>query len=578
MNFTKKHLLSLGLVSAFSLFGTAAFATGVLPGTLLKSPYLIYPGVNTQMEVLWQDSASQTDTLSWYSDSGLTQLVGSASVPSNGVAVPTSLPADSTVTLAALQSALQNDQNNQKANNQHMYTITGLTPDTKYYYLLSNGATNYATGSFITAPSDSATHVKFLGMGDSRSQPFALDNVMQEMRHAYTGPTAIDPEYQRFCIHNGDWVSSDGDSNWTSEWFDPTKTDIVTFTGNTPINGCKGNHDNASGYGVFFAKYFPYPYHSMTGKAGTTNSFNNLYYSYDYGPVHFTVVDEYSTFTPGSAQYNWIVSDLASTSKPWKIVLLHEGPYTAGSDADNTTARNLDTLLTQYRVDLLFNGHSHNYARAGVYKFNQGTDTIAPNVPYITSGAGGAPLYAPDLTNKGNYPHVLTALSNYEYVTFDVNGKTLVMTAHAVNNASTSKIQPTTTTPIETIVLNHFTNVSSQISAVTGDFVYSRATGLYTGNLTLTNNGPALSGKIDVVLDGMVYLQGLGSTTPATIAQNTGLTTTVTLTNATGSNNGEPMIQASASGLGAGKSVTVPLSFKNPTNIKLSFTPVIYQE
>jgi predicted phosphodiesterase len=591
MNFTKKHLLSLGLVSTISLLSTAAFATGVLPGTLLKSPYLIYPGVNTQMEVLWQDSASQTDTLSWYSDAGLTQLVGSADVASSGVVGPATLPADSTVTLATLQTAYQNQQNNQVANNQHIYTITGLTADTKYYFKVSNGATTYATGSFITAPADSATHVKFLGMGDSRSQPFAANNVMQEMRHAYAGSTALDPEYQRFCIHNGDWVASDGDSNWTSEWFDPTKTDMVTFLANTPINGVKGNHDNASGYGVYFAKYYPYPYHSLATKTASTTSYNNLYYSYDYGPVHFINVDEYTTFTPGSAQWNWIVSDLASTTKPWKILVYHEGAYTAGSDADNVSARQLETLLTTYNVDLVYNGHSHNYARAGAYTAAQaGNDLIALNVPHITSGAGGAPLYTPDLTNNGNYPHVITASSNYEYMTFDVNGKTLTMTAHKVNNVSSSAITPTTRSEIETIVLNHFTNVSPQISATTGNFVYNRATKLYTGNLTITNNGPALSGNIDVVLDGILNLQGIGNaianpasiiaTKPATGkgSSDPGLLATVTLTNATGQNNGEPMIQATTSGLDAGASITVPLTFSNPTNAKINFTPVTYQE
>jgi hypothetical protein len=386
-------------------------------------------------------------------------------------------------------------------------------------------------------------------------------------------------------------VASDGDSNWTSEWFDPTKTDSVTFLANTPINGVKGNHDNSSGYGVYFAKYYPYPYDSLGTKAGTTNSFNNLYYSYDYGPVHFINVDEYTTFTPGSPQWNWIVSDLSSTTKPWKILVYHEGAYTAGSDADNVGARQLETLLTQYNVDLVYNGHSHNYARAGAYTASQaGGDLIALNVPHITSGAAGAPLYTPDLTNNGSYPHVITASSNYEFMTFDVNGKTLTMTARKVNNVSASAITPTTTSPIETIVLNHFTNVSPQVSATVDNLVYSRATQQYTGNLTITNNGPDLTGTLDVVLDGILNLQGIGSAiaNPATIiatkpatgkgSADPGLLKTVTLVNATGQNNGEPMIKASTSGLAAGASVTVPLIFKNPTNAKITFNPITYQE
>ena len=211
MNYAmKKSLRSLGLAAAFSMLGTAAFA-GVL-----KHPYLIYPGVNSQMEVLWQDDASEaTNTVSWGASDGNYSL-GSVTVPEYG------------------------------AFNQHKYTITGLSPNTKYYYQVADttGGAVYGTGSFITAPADNATSIRFLGMGDSRSQPFALDNIMQAMRTFYQQPGNED--YQRLVIHNGDWVSTDGESYWTSQWFDPTKTDIVSFTANSPINGVKGNHDNAT--------------------------------------------------------------------------------------------------------------------------------------------------------------------------------------------------------------------------------------------------------------------------------------------------------------------------------------------
>jgi len=67
---------------------------------------------------------------------------------------------------------------------------------------------------------------------------------------------------------------------------------------------------------------------------------------------------------------------------------------------------------------------------------------------------------------------------------------------------------------------------------------------------------------------------------PATGKNSTdpGLMTTVTLTNATGSNNGEPMIQATTAGLANGASITVPLTFSNPTNAKITFNPITYQE
>ena len=60
----------------------------------------------------------------------------------------------------------------------------------------------------------------------------------------------------------------------------------------------------------------------------------------------------------------------------------------------------------------------------------------------------------------------------------------------------------------------------------------------------------------------------------------TGLITNLTLVNQTGSNNGEPMIKAplNGNGLASGASVTVPLTFSNPTGGPVAFNPIILNE
>ena len=338
--------------------------------------------------------------------------------------------------------------------------------------------------------------------------------------------------------------------------------------------------------------------------------YNNLYWSFDYGPVHFTIVNEYSSFEPGSPQYNWVVKDMSSTTKPWKILVYHEPSYSAGSDADNIPVRALEPLVTKYNYDLIYCGHSHNYARTGAYNLAQANnDPIALNVPHLTSGGGGAPVYQTDLTNAAGYPHVITAWPAYEFMTFDVNGKTLEIRAYQVNNIPSmagrgiafllpakNVTPPLTFSPIETIVLNHFTNVSSQVKAVP-QITCDSTTAKCSGSLTVTNTGRALTGNLDVVLDGILYLQGIGNadnqystkdpkdstkiaTNPACgNSASSCLVSDVTLVNATGSNNGEPMIRATSSGLAHGASVVVPLSFSNPNKHEtITFNPVVYQE
>jgi hypothetical protein len=154
-----------------------------------------------------------------------------------------------------------------------------------------------------------------------------------------------------------------------------------------------------------------------------------------------------------------------------------------------------------------------------------------------------------------------------------------------------------TLSKIETIELHHYNDVSSQVSVKKTHMTYNPATKLYRCNLEITNNGPALKGNIYVVLDGIINLQGIGnadnqySTTspkitskiankPATGKNSTdpGLLTDVTLVNATGSNNGEPMIKARNAGLDSGDSMVVQLQFSNPDNSEITFTPVVLDQ
>jgi len=101
-------------------------------------------------------------------------------------------------------------------------------------------------------------------------------------------------------------------------------------------------------------------------------------------------------------------------------------------------------------------------------------------------------------------------------------------------------------------------DVSAQVVVTSTGFLYSRASKLYTGTLTITNNGPALSGTINVALNG--------------------LPSGIMLHNATGQYNGSPMIKTSITGLATGKSITISLQFSNPNSIKITFVPVTLQE
>jgi len=354
------------LRSIVVVWGMVFTCTIIANAAIKKGPYLLYPGNNTQMTVLWQLDGTQSCTLEWgettsYSD-------GSTGTSEYG------------------------------SDHQHKYTITGLTVNTKYYYRVTVGASQY-TGSFRAAPSNSATSVKFLAYGDTRTYPADHDTVCEAMVDAFVD----DANYQSFTLLAGDWVNAgENETDWTNQYFNRSYSNALEMMASLPINGCIGNHewDSGSSPPTYYDKYWPYPY------------VNGFYWSFDYGPVHVAVIDQYDeSYSTGSAQHNWLINDLANTTKEWKILQFHEPGYSAGGHGNSSSVQSyIQPLCETYDVDIVFAGHNHYYARCD-----------RNGVKHITTGGGGAPLYAPD----PGYPYLEAYSQNYHYCKIDIDGKQL---------------------------------------------------------------------------------------------------------------------------------------------------------
>jgi hypothetical protein len=179
--------------------------------------------------------------------------------------------------------------------------------------------------------------------------------------------------------------------------FSPSFTNIRTELANLSFLPIMGNHE---GSGSLFLRYFPQPY------------VNAGYWSFDYGPVHVVLMDQYVSYGAGSAEYNWVKNDLASTTKLWKVVMIHEPGWSAnGGHSNNTTIQTVyEPLFEQYHVALVLAGHNHYYARA-----------MVDGIPELTVGTGGAPLYTP----QTGQPNVVFTYKGNGYAKFSINGNTL---------------------------------------------------------------------------------------------------------------------------------------------------------
>ncbi len=380
------------------LFG----ATNNFAQTIKKGPYMIYPNDNSKMTILWQTSSTTSSTLSW----GTTTSYGTdQSVSEYG------------------------------SDHQFKYTITGLTPNTKYYYKVHFASTDL-TGSFTTAPSSNATAVKFLTYGDTRTYYMDTDDVTAQMLTEISNDT----DCQTFSLHTGDWINKGqnaSEDEWGTQFFNRAGTNNIDFQSKMPIMGVRGNHENyTQDYTPYenatnFFKYFPY-----TFATGSTDG-DNMYYSFDYGPVHISVIDQYdgnpSQNSIGSIQKTWLENDLANSNKPWKFILLHEPGWSAASTSkehgNNTDVQNnIQPLCIQYGVQAVFGGHNHYYAHA-----------LKDGVHHFTLGGGGAPLYDPSYTSGGV---IVKAEKTFHFLKVEVNG----------NNATLKVTRPNGTF-VETINL-----------------------------------------------------------------------------------------------------------------------------
>ena len=233
------------------------------------------------------------------------------------------------------------------------YDFPSDEPGARYYYLVSeNGAQHM--GDFIVPPAADATKAKFFAIGDTASWIATHAQVYNGILNEIDA----DSEFQGFLMHMGDIVGDAkgelfSEDDWDNDIFDDNYRPQIDIMRHLPWAVTRGNHDVTDadeGLSLPMRKYWPHNYQDSVG----------FYHSFDYGPVHFTVVDMYVDYEIGSAQYDWIVNDLQNTAKKWKIMTWHEPAYTdsGGVHQNNPGAQtSLHPLCVEHGVYLVMLGH-----------------------------------------------------------------------------------------------------------------------------------------------------------------------------------------------------------------------------
>jgi len=365
-----RRAIALGLASALLCAGAA------LAQTVTRGPYL-QRSTPTSVVVRWRTS-TPTDSVVRY---GPTLALGL-----------TAQVADST--------------------GEHVVELSGLEPDTSYYYAVGTSAGNLAGGDaghvFVTPPPPgTAKPTRIWVQGDSGkagSDPQAVRNAY----FAFTGTRGTD-----VWLMLGDNAYGDGtDAEYQSAVFGM----YPGLLRQVSLWPTLGNHDahnasSATQSGPYY-DIFTLP---KNGEAGGVPSGTEAYYSFDYGNIHFVCLDSEGTArTPGSPMLSWLEADLQAATQPWLIAFWHHSPYSKGShDSDSEShgrqlRENALPILEAYGVDLVLSGHSHNYERSFLLDGHYGLSSTLTSSMIVDAGDGRETGSGPYQKPGGYAPHAGT--------------------------------------------------------------------------------------------------------------------------------------------------------------------------
>ena len=258
----------------------------------------------------------------------------------------------------------------------HKATVTGLAAGEKYAFRVGDGTEFSNWGSFVTDNGDDK--VDFITIADIQaSNQENFNKGARVVDYAFkTMPTA------EFMVNLGDFTDDSTNEEW--DCYDNAMKNINLNTTLAPVSG---NHD---GLGV--TDWFNNMFNLDTTESVQTS--DGVNYSFDYGNIHFAVINTNDILSTSIAQLTWLENDLKSTDKDWKIILMHKSPYSLGKDAKWPDALYLQKSLTRVAdecgADLVLSGHDHQYIRTKPLKSNSVDED---GTVYILSGTAGAKRY-----------------------------------------------------------------------------------------------------------------------------------------------------------------------------------------
>ena len=273
---------------------------------------------------------------------------------------------------------------------QYQVQLQGLQPNSIYEYRI---VTAKSKGTWHSIKTDNDKGFTALIFPDSQSSDYSgwqqLARAAQQ-RH----------KDSELYINMGDLVDNGQDGSQWRAWLGS----VEPFSADTAFAPVIGNHE---AYSLDWQMTPPKAYINLFAvPENGLPEYKRQFYSFDYGPVHFTVLDtnfhEAQGWQPQllTDELRWLEQDLANSKARWKIVLQHRDIFMYAFSKESGRperatffldfSRQLMPLYEKYKVDVVPSPHLHTYRRRmPLRNFAPAEDGIT----YILTGVAGNVRY-----------------------------------------------------------------------------------------------------------------------------------------------------------------------------------------
>jgi len=352
--------------TAYPIFAKMSNNVGFTNYQQPLQPHIALTGVANQMRVSWASGNATTQYIKWGTSSGVYTNISQSEAY--------------TYTAKQLCGGPANSYGWRDPGMLHTYVVEFDASVQQVFYTFGSDATSWSPEySFATpVPVGPSNGVRIVAYGD-----MGKAEIDQSLEHWEEIPSInttrnvealIDDGYE-LVLHVGDIAYAVG---YSAQW-DEFMDQITPVASRVPYMTNPGNHerDYINSNGLFNVTdsggECGIPYEHRFLMPGTDHE--TQWYSFDFGNVHVIMFSTELNFSIGSAQYEFLESDLASVDRsmtPWVIASGHRPMYV---DSNNTTpfagdvtvadelVHNIDPLFVKFGVNLGLWGHHHSYQR-----------------------------------------------------------------------------------------------------------------------------------------------------------------------------------------------------------------------